>query len=277
MCASHVNLRKEKREMSDYFRHYGYIEPGKQIRYSCNKGGMGTCEPVGMIVLDAWMPCPPGHVSNGWTFDFPVRYVEVPGASVERVVHEGDQAVVNLLIEAAKGLEKDGCRLIFADCGYFGRYQKEVAAAVEIPVYMSSVIQVPWITVSLKSDQSLGLICAYGPGLTYDLFEACGVSKQNFERCVIVGASAECPEFNKLTQEEAGEFDGEKVRDELVQLAVKTKKEHPEIGAFLMECTDIPPYTAAIQEAVNLPIFDATTMVKFLCNTVTQRHYGGFI
>ena len=263
--------------MSDYFRHYAYIEPGKHIRYGCNKGGMGTCEPVGMIVLDAWMPCPPGHISNAWTFDFPIRYVEVKGASGEKVIRQGDMSIVDMLIEAAQQLERDGCRLIFADCGYFGRYQKEVAASVDIPVYMSSVIQVPWITVSLKPDQKVALMCAYGPGLTYDVFEACGISRKDYERCIVIGASDDCPEFNRLVHEEIGQFDGAKVQEELVELAVRTKEEHPEIGAFLMECTDIPPYSAAIQAAVNLPVFDATTMLRFLCNTVTQKPYGGFI
>lgn len=256
------------------FRHYAYIEPGEDLHYWSNKDGMGTCETVGVISVPAWLPCPPGHVTNAHTFDFPVRYVDLTGAN-QQLVHGAAESLEGQLIETAKGLERDGVRVICADCGYFGHFQKKVADAVDIPVYLSGVMQVPWIRAGLKSTQKIGVICGDAPHLTYSLFESCGVSKEDYERCVIIGAQDE-PEFYKFDKN-VGNFDSAKVRQELVGLAKKLQQENPELGAILLECTDMPPYAASIQAETNLPVFDTTTMIKFLHNVVAQRSYGGFI
>jgi hypothetical protein len=64
------------------------------------------------------------------------------------------------LIAAAKQLELESCRAIIGACGYFEHFQKRVADALDIPVYLSSIIQVPWIRVGLRSDQQIGILCA---------------------------------------------------------------------------------------------------------------------
>jgi hypothetical protein len=47
------------------------------------------------------------------------------------------------IIKAAKKLESLGCRAIIGECGYFAYFQREVATSVKIPVFMSSLLQVP--------------------------------------------------------------------------------------------------------------------------------------
>lgn len=259
---------------NNIYRHWSYIKPGEFPHYWCNKNGFNTGEAVGVIIVSAWLPCPPGHVSNSNSYNFPIRYVELPDSSQQKV-HGADQGLVPALIETAKQLEEDGCRVICADCGYFGHFQKQVADEVDVPVYLSGVIQVPWIRVGLKSSQKIGIICGDEHSLTYSLFESCGVSKEDYDRCVIVGAQDQ-PEFYKFDKNE-GNFDAEVVKDEIVGLAVKLQKENPDLGAILLECTDMPPYSAAIQEATQLPVFDTTTMIKFLHNVVCQKPYGGWV
>lgn len=258
-----------------YNRQYEYIPSGHHGEYIINKGSIGTGEAVGVIVLNSSIPCPPGHVSNAWTFDFPIHYLRVDEAGIEEVVNRGDRKILDAIIDAAKSLEQDGCRAVCADCGYFGNYQQEIAASVDIPVYMSSVIQLAWIAISLKPAQKIGVICASKDGIPDEMFRACGISRDIQARCVVRGAGNK-PEFAKLLAD-AGQLNFEKIKNELVDIAVTMQNETPDIGAILLECTDMPPYAYAIQAATNLPVYDAATLLKYVNNVVTQKPYSGFI
>ncbi|KUK58421.1 MAG: Uncharacterized protein XD80_0855, partial [Synergistales bacterium 53_16] len=58
-------------------------------------------ESIGILILDAAYPCVPGNVGNASTFDFPVRYREVNGASIERLLNRMDPGLLEPFIEAA--------------------------------------------------------------------------------------------------------------------------------------------------------------------------------
>lgn len=261
-------------DRSGLVRNWSYIRPGDYPYYESNKDGVCGGEIAGVIIMGAWLPNPPGHICNAFTFDFPVRYQKARGCD-QKKVHGGERSILDNIIEAAQQLERDGCRFICSSCGYFGNYQKEVAASVGVPVCMSSVIQVPWIRVGLRPGQKIGVICGDAPHLTCELFENCGVSREDYERCVIYGMQDE-EEFHKFDKN-VGNFDGAKVCAEVVGVAKRMQEEHPEVGAILLECTDLPPYAAAVQTATSLPVYDVVGMVKYLYHAVTQRPYGGFV
>jgi len=46
-----------------------------------------------------------------------------------------------------------------------------------------------------------------------------------------------------------GYFDNGKARDEVVNVALELFEGDNDIGEILLECSDMPPYAAAIQEA----------------------------
>ncbi|MDQ7860098.1 hypothetical protein RCO48_00760 [Peribacillus frigoritolerans] len=68
-----------------------------------------------------------------------------------------------------------------------------------------------------------------------------------------------------------------KVRKEVIEAAVKMVNENPDIGAILLECSDLPPYAADIQRAVKLPVFDFITLIKWAHFATSQKPYNGFI
>ena len=74
-----------------------------------------------------------------------------------------------------------------------------------------------------------------------------------------------------------GHYEIERFRQELVDLALLMQREHPEVGAIVLECTDMPPHTAAIQKATNLPVFDAVTLIRFIRGATCQAPCGGFL
>jgi len=46
---------------------------------------------------------------------------------------------------------------------------------------------------------------------------------------------------------------------------------------FLMESSVYPPYGAAVQEAVNLPVFDYVTMINYVYSSVVKKRFHGFM
>src|SRR5205085_12176926 len=49
---------------------------------------------------------------------------------------------------------------------------------------------------------------------------------------------------------------------------------HPDIGAIVLECTNMPPYAFALREALSLPIYDIYTLVSWLHAGLRPRALG---
>lgn len=64
------------------------------------------------------------------------------------------------------------------------------------------------------------------------------------------------------------------VRREVVSAAKKLTKEHPDIGAILLECSDMPPYASAVQAEVRLPVFDFITQIH---TEIADRTDPGYV
>jgi hypothetical protein len=228
--------------------------------------------PVGIIVIDIWYPLVPGNVANASTFDFPILYKVLKGASIDQIL-SGDPALLPLVIEAGHELIQHGARCIVGACGSFAYYQKEAAAAFSVPTFLSSMLQVPLILQSLKPDQKLGVIAASPSSLTEKVFDQCGISDPS--RLAITGAKG-LPEFEAILQC-TGRFNSHKLEQELVQLATKFAADNPTIGALILQCSDLPPYAWAIQRAVQLPVFDMTTLIRWVYEAVVRRPFAGII
>jgi Asp/Glu/hydantoin racemase len=54
-------------------------------------------------------------------------------------------------------------------------------------------------------------------------------------------------------------------------------RENPEVGAIVLECTDMPPFAHLIQKAVNLPVFDLITLTNMVYNAVVRKRYQGIM
>ncbi|MBA7705836.1 hypothetical protein ES703_114676 [subsurface metagenome] len=235
---------------------------------------------IGIIVPDfrtpdrqAHYPLVPGNVQNATTFSFPVHY-QILGGGVSRKIRAPDSAFVEQVIMAGKELEQQGCRAIVGACGFFGNCQPEVAAALNVPCFLSSLMQIPIISHSLKPSQKVGVICVDGDAFASGpAFENCGVT----DRSTIVIAGAEgLPEIQNMVAN-TGRLNIAKLGQELVDFSKQVVNDNPDIGAILLECSDMPPYAWAIQEAVRLPVFDFTTMINWIYNAVVRRPFAGFM
>jgi hypothetical protein len=238
------------------------------------KGQVMGGHAVGILLLEVGYPILPGNVANATTFDFPVRYKVVREATIPRLLHGADSAVLEIVKAAGKELEEDGVKALVGSCGYFGQYQQEMAAELDIPVFMSSLLQVPMICRSLKPGQKLGILCADATALNPKVLESCGVTPD----LPYVSAGLEGgEEFRSGILEGKGTLDNDKVTEEVVGAATRLVEENPEIGAILLECTDMPPYAKAVQDALNLPVWDFNSMINWIYYGVVRHEYKGFI
>src|SRR5687768_10674611 len=103
---------------------------------------------VGILLLDYRGPFIPGDVGNATTYEFPVMYKLVKDLTLDRVL-AGDPACEAAIVEAAKELEECGVRGISSDCGFLVQYQNAVRQAVRVPVFLSSLLQIPFLAQTL--------------------------------------------------------------------------------------------------------------------------------
>ena len=229
---------------------------------------------IGVIQLSANIPMIPGNMGNASTFQFPLLYepMEVTGDMV--VSTKPHPEVLKRSVEAGRKLEAQGVRAICGNCGFFANYQNEVAAKLDVPFFSSSLLQIPLILMSLKPDQKVGVITADGPKLTQaPALENCGVT----DRSRIVIAGAEKTSEMKRILGTTGAYNPRKFELQLVDIAKKMVAKNPEIGAILLECTELPPHARAIQKAVGMPVWGFPTMVDWIYSGVVRRSFKGFI
>jgi|SRR5699024_2690528 len=253
---------------------YMYIDKqNKDSVINMKQGKYVSGYSVGVLFLDnCWYPVLPGNVANLSTYDFPVVFKVVPNCTQDRI-HAGDPTLVDDIIKVAKQMEEEGARAISSACGFFGNFQKQVADAVEIPVFLSSVLQVPWIKSGLKSYQDIGMLTADRNGINENLFNSCGISDPHY---IKIKGLQDLPEFSAII-ESRGSFDNNIVKEEVVHAAVELVNENPNIGAILLECSDLPPYASDIQQATGLPVFDFITMINWIHMATAQKPYYGHI
>ena len=231
-------------------------------------------EPIGILILDAAYPCIPGNVGNATTYDFPVRYKEVKGSSIERLLNERDPSLLEPFIQGAKELEAEGVRAITGACGFMALFQPQVAAAVGVPVFLSSLLQVPFIRQTLKPGQKIGVVTANKSVLTDEHFRNVGIAP---DTPMAVYGMEDQEEFRTSVLEEKGTLDSAKVEAEITSVVDRMTRENPEVAAIVLECSDLPPYAAAVHARTGLPVFDFITMIRYVHSALTPRPYEGYM
>jgi aspartate/glutamate racemase len=240
-------------------------------------GPKGQCwygESIGILILDARYPCVPGNVGNASTFPFPVRYKVVKDASIERLLARRDKSLLQPFLDAALELQHEGVKAITGACGFMALFQREVTEAVEVPVFLSSLLQIPFIFQILRRTRKVAVITADSQALTPQHFSSVGVTK---EMPLAIAGMQDQPEFRQAVLEERGTLDSELIQQEVVGVAQKLVRDHPDAGAILLECSDLPPYAQAIQKDTNLPVFDFFTMIHYVHTALVRKAFDGFM
>lgn len=224
---------------------------------------------IGIIAVDLVYPKLPGNVANATTFDFPVLYKKV-NFDIE-LLFVGASEIEEEIIAAARELEAEGVRAIIGACGYFAHFQKQVAEAVNVPVFLSSLCQVPIIKMGLKPSQKIAVLAASGENLNDKMLQNIGVNSSD---CIIQNIG-DLESFAPIRWGKTT-LDNARLTKDLAEVVRSLIKDRPEIGAILLECSDLPPYASEIQRASGLPVFDFITLINWVKHAVVQKRYFGY-
>jgi len=234
---------------------------------------------VGILQLPANIPMLPGDVGNPTTFDFPVVYELIEEIDPFWVLAADPHPVVmKKVIAACKRLTMQGVTTIIGNCGFFANYQPEVAASLDpgVQFFPSSLNQVPMLLTSVGSNKKVGILTASKKLLMPSpALKNVGVTNEDMKRIVVYG-NEDGKEMLKVTGE-TGRFNPKKLEKELVDLTKKMMKEHPDVGAIVLECTEFPPYAHAIQEAARRNVWDFVTMAEFMHAGAMRKPYTGWM
>ena len=225
---------------------------------------------VGVLMLDTRFPRIPGDMGNAATFPFPVRYHRVQGASPDLVVRRGAEGLLSDVIEGARALEREGVGAVTTNCGFLVKYQREMAAAVRVPVFTSSLLLVPLVYSMLAPGRRVGVMTVNSASLGPEHLAGAGIGPEI--PLAVAGLEGE-KEFTRVLLGDEMELDPDLCREEHVRVARRLVAEHPDIGAIVLECTNMPPYTADIQRETGRPVFDITTLVRMAHDGLA--HAGG--
>jgi hypothetical protein len=148
---------------------------------------------------------------------------------------------------------------ITTNFGFLVKYQREMAASVSVPVFASSLLLVPLVHRMLAPGRRVGLMTVNASSLGPEHLAGAGIPADL--PLAIAGMEGE-KEFTRVMLNDELEMDVDLAREEHVRVARRLVADHPDIGAIVLECTNMPPYTADIQRETGRPVFDITTLVR---------------
>lgn len=226
--------------------------------------------PLGILMLEARFPRIAGDMGNAATWPFPVLYRVVRGASPEKVVLQGARGLLPEFIAAAKDLVDLGAEAITTNCGFLSLFQNELTRAASVPVATSSLMQVRWVQATLPPGKQVGVITVSGATLTRAHLESAGVPADT----PVVGTENGREFFRVLIKAEKEDLDVAAAQQDILDAGRELVTRHPDVGAIVLECTNMPPYSAALRQEFGLPVYDIYTMISWFHAGLRPRAFA---
>lgn len=207
-----------------------------------------------------------GNTSNPETFEFPVMYERIKGANYETVVLKPSREVLVRMIEASERMMEEEAKAITTSCGFNAIFQNELARAVKVPVATSALLLVPLVS-KMVGGRRVGIITANEHALTKEHLKAVGVD-ETIPVCIT--GIQDVSEWRKMIADPEATIDLKKLELEVVEKARELTKRCPDIGAIVLECTDLPPFATSVREATGLPVFDVNMLIEMIHKALTR-------
>jgi hypothetical protein len=224
---------------------------------------------VGVLMLEARFPRIPGDMGNAATWPFPVRYKVVRGASPDRVVRRRAEGLLPAFIAAGRELVEDGCDGITTNCGFLSLFQEELAEALAVPVATSSLMQAAAIQALLPPGKRVGVLTISAATLTEEHLRGASVPAAT----PVMGVDPE-GEFARVILGDQLRLDVEAARRDNVAAARRLVEAHPDLGAILLECTNMCPYAFDITTETGLPTFSILGFITWFQSGLSPRRFG---
>lgn len=206
---------------------------------------------AGLIRLDTAFPRPLGDMGQALTYQrmgLELKAITVAQATARRVIETADPSLLGPFVEAARELEAQGVDFITTSCGFLARHQHELAQAVSVPVYSSALL---WCTELSRP----GIVTFDAQRLGQAEFKGAGVPDGTPVQGLPEG------ELRRVILNDLNALDESLACAEATSAAVELVRRHPDVQHLVLECTNLPPYRAAIASATGLPVHDLETLI----------------
>ena len=224
---------------------------------------------VGILTLDTHFPRIPGDIGNAATWPFPVLYRVVRDATPGRAYPQREAWILDAFVEAGAELVADGADGITTSCGFLSLYQAELAAACQVPVAASSLMQIPCVERLLPPGKRVGVLTVSAGLLGPDHLTAAGAPADTPMVGCEVGS-----EFATVFARDGAEIDVDAARRDVLDAGVALTRRHADVGAVVLECTNMVPFSRALGEHIGLPVFDAYSFVCWFHAGLAPRDFG---
>ncbi|HEX4246422.1 MAG TPA: hypothetical protein VH008_01040 [Pseudonocardia sp.] len=218
---------------------------------------------VGVVMLANTLPRPPGDLGNARSYAYPVAFETCPGADTALVVERRAAGLLGEVAAAGTRLVGLGVRAVTTCCGFLALFQRELVERVAVPVATSSLLQVPQVLAMLPESSAVCVLTVNAATLSDEHLAAVGITAELRKRVVLAGLE-HTAHFYPMILGEHRELDVAVAESEVVAAATAALADHPDIGAFVFECTNLPPYSDAVRAVTDRPVWDALTLVDWV-------------
>jgi len=198
-----------------------------------------------------------------------VLYKVVRGATPHRVIHERGRGLAQSFLDAASELVKDGADGITTTGGFLSIFQKELAAHVKVPVATSSLLQIPLAQALLPPGKRVGVLTVHGGRLDEGHLRDVGADPTT----PIVGTEGG-REFTRVLIGNEMELDFDLAAQDMLDCGAEMMRRHPDVGAFVLECHNMAPFSRMLANAFQVPVWDVYTLVTWFHAGLSPRDFG---
>ena len=223
---------------------------------------------VGILMLETKFPRVHGDIGNGTTWPFTVMLRTVKGASLDLVVNKRADGLLDAFVEEGLELVAQGADGITTSCGFMSLYQKELADRLPVPVASSSLMQVGLINQMLGSGRCAGVITVKQQSLSDDHLRAVGVPLET----PIMGTEHGV-EFTRAVLGDEEQLNTRLATQDLVKTGLMLKENNPEVGAIVLECTNMAPYAAVVRQVTGLPVYSIYSFIQWFQAGLLPRRF----
>jgi Asp/Glu/hydantoin racemase len=184
------------------------------------------------------------------------------------VVRHKAEGLLDAFIAAAREMVADGADGITTTCGFLSLMQAELAEALGVPVATSSLMQAPMIQALLPPGRRVGVLT---------------ISKESLapEHLSRIGVAADTPvwgteggtEFSRVILDDEPRLNVDAARVDLVSAARDFQAAHPDLGAILLECTNMMPYAADVRRVTGLPVFSIRSFICWFQSSLAPARF----
>jgi Asp/Glu/hydantoin racemase len=208
---------------------------------------------LGLLMLDTRFPRPRGDIGHAATFGFAVRRQVVLGASPERIVHGRDANALAPFITAAQALVLQGCDAIATSCGFLALWQRELQAALPVPVWSSSLLQLAEQPPAARC----GVITIEAASLTPEHLRAVGADPATPVEGITPGSA-----LHQTLLQDLPTLDEADAQAQVLAAAERLLAREPHLSTLVLECTNLPPYAPALRAHTGLQVLDVVTLLE---------------